>query len=456
MSFLGSMAKAVAKPFVTTGVTGLAAIEGAGRLIGGDVQGAEQRLREGYNVPGFGQITPVGATVQEGGFGTEAKRMIGTGAEIASFYGGGQAAKGLSLAKKLGMGVKEGALVGSVGGAGAAASEGDAGAGEIITGGLLGAGLGAAAGAVTPLVGAGSRKAGKAIQRAKEPLKTATEDAASVYREVLRPTAGEIKNIEIRKGKKIDDYYKIMADEGVPIERTADNKLDTLGGIEALDTKIEPLHESLTTILASKPNRSFNLLDVAEKAKKEIMDQKGLSATTKKGQIADVEEYINDEIVSRFGEDWQQTGNLPNVDAPTLNEIKQGLWREGYRADKPTAQATARKLGHLMKETIEDAFKGEQDVAGLNQRIADLIQAKTLLQNAQGRVVRGGALGNMAAGTVGSIVGSTLNVPVLGPIAGKIGGEAIQSFLTDPARLTAKAASRVSKAKAQQAKIPKK
>jgi hypothetical protein len=50
----------------------------------------------------------------------------------------------------------------------------------------------------------------KAARGAKiEPL---VKEATEGYRDILRPTQGEIKNIEIRGGKNIDDYYKLAAE----------------------------------------------------------------------------------------------------------------------------------------------------------------------------------------------------------------------------------------------------
>lgn len=280
----------------------------------------------------------------------------------------------------------------------------------------------------------------------------ATEEATEIYRSVLRPTAGEVKNIEIRKGKNIDDSYKLIAENDIPINKTPDNRLDTVESVATIESKIDPLEEELDTILASKPERSFNLQDFAEKAKAEIKAQKGISATAKKDQMNDIDEYIKNEIEDKFGENWESEGMLPNVTAKELNEIKRGLWKEGYRADKPTAQKSARKLGHIIKEEIETAFP---DVAesGVNQKIADFVQAKTLLENAHGRVVAGGQLGKGSARVIGAIAGATTKIPVVGSIVGEKAGEAIQQWATNPSRLTKSATSKIKKAKSKQAKF---
>ncbi len=145
--------EAVAQPFAKAGVQAYNLAEGTGKLLAGDVQGANQSLEKKRILPFVGETAPV-ITGNES-FGEQVKKTVGTGLDIGSTVAtGGEAGalkdlakQGLKQAIKKGavMGAKVGAAAGGVGSAGIAL-ESDKNAGEVIkdtatgavTGGLFG------------------------------------------------------------------------------------------------------------------------------------------------------------------------------------------------------------------------------------------------------------------------------------------------------------------------------
>lgn len=200
-----NLARSVAKPFVTAAVTAAAPIEATARLAMGDQAGADKRLTEGYNVPGFGQVKPVGADIgQEGGTAKELGRMLGTGAEIAATIGGGAAvgnvakegAKGAAK-EAVKMGVKQGAATGAAGGFGTGVQEEDASIiGTLVStagGAALGAAAGAAGGAIAPKL----TKAGRAAQ--------ATQKAEQEALDVISPkTTARVAQEALEEGRVVE------------------------------------------------------------------------------------------------------------------------------------------------------------------------------------------------------------------------------------------------------------
>lgn len=284
--------------------------------------------------------------------------------------------------------------------------------------------------------------AGRVISSVQKSPEKLAEEATSIYREILNPTAGEIKNIEIRKGANVDDYFKVAAEEGLPIKQKVDgdvSKLDTIEAVEALKPKIQQNQEFLNEALRSAPNKSFDLFDIAKRAKQSLRQ-----TTSNAKELADAENQVNKYINAEI----KRHGQF--VNAETLNNIKQGMWSVGYDQLRPTAKATARKIGSVARQTIEDAFPAE-NIRALNAKSGDYLTLQSLLENAHGRVVQGGKLGKYVGGVVGSAAGA--NIPLVGPIAGYMAGKKAMQILNDPKRLSKIASLKMSEA-VKKTKIP--
>lgn len=265
------------------------------------------------------------------------------------------------------------------------------------------------------------------------------DKATKAFRDVLRPTQGEIKNVEIRGGKNIDDFYKIAAQDKLPLKVTADKKLDTKDARIIVEAKLKQLNGDLDAKLEAIPNK-FDLSSIRAKAKSEI-EKRVKNSTDLKTALAEVDTFIDDEIARR--------GNI--VTAKGLNEVKQGMWAKGYEAMKPTSKKTARMIGHIAKEELEGALPGE--LKTINDATGKYATLVDLLRNAQGRVIKGGRLGmyfsQLMGGLVGGAVGSAIPIPGLGTaggaVAGQFAGKKFGQFLTSPERISASAGKTMAK-----------
>lgn len=285
-------------------------------------------------------------------------------------------------------------------------------------------------------VGQSAGKIGKTVAETTSKMKQKKMDKLSTqateeYRTMLRPNAGEIRNVEIRKGRKIDDYYQLAAEEQLPITQTADKKLDTLTAREKLKPRQEQLHEVINQELGGDNSKQFDLIKIANQAKNEL--RKTIKNDTEyKNAAADVDEQILDAINTR--------GRI--LTGQELNNFKQGMWSVGYNQLKPTSQSTARKIGHIAKEAIEKGYP-DSNIKQLNELSGKYATLNSLLENAQGRVVRGGRLGGYAARAIGAIAGSKL--PVVGPLIGQAVGGKVADFIYAPERASAIASSKAVK-----------
>lgn len=226
----------LARPFVKAGVTGAAAIQDAWNLANGNMN-AVSHTAEGYNVPGFGKVTPnkIGEDIKinkdaagnesmsGGGFGAETLKTIGTGAEIAPWLmGAGEftAAPKAFAAKGTLKALGREALVGAVGGATAGAGgelakttheeSGMDVAGRTLRGGLAGGAIGGALGVAVPAaigavkgLGGLARKGATAVSSAAErsagqaaditAIRTAAQEQAATLRKIAEGQSAQFK-----------------------------------------------------------------------------------------------------------------------------------------------------------------------------------------------------------------------------------------------------------------------
>lgn len=258
------------------------------------------------------------------------------------------------------------------------------------------------------------------------------DEATQIYREVLKPLKGDLNRVEVIGGKNIDHFYNLAAKEQLPISQV-DNKLNTLDAVELVDRKISMNASNLDDLLAQDKRNKFDLNAVRQQALKNI-DRREISADEYFTMKKDINDYINKE----------QARHGRYLNAQQMNDFKQGMWKIGYNQMKPTAKRSARQLGSVARQEIEKSFYGDDTVRILNQEMADYLTLKDLLENAHGRVVSGGALGQHVYGTLGAIAGS--KIPIAGPLAGNIIGRNISKAMIAPERMTKIAAQKMAQA----------
>jgi len=293
----------------------------------------------------------------------------------------------------------------------------------------------------TPLAIAGyASMAARPISRVASQARKATmgKQATNIMRDIIRPNAGEIKNIELR-GKDLRTPFKIAAEEGIQIGQ-ADGKLDTRGAIAQIAKRIDEQDATLTDVLkTSKSGKKYiDLKQVASEAKRAAR-QTNSNDTTYKQVAKDIDEYINDAIEAR----------ARYVSGADLNEIKRGMYSVGYNVNKPTSDKAARLIGKAARSRIEKLFP-EADISGINKKLGDYVTLQKLLESAHGRVIRGGRLGSYFAQTLGAGVGAAAGAPIpyAGPLAGAMAGRVAGKKLYEVANLP----SRLSKIAAKKAR----
>ncbi len=90
---------------------------------------------------------------------------------------------------------------------------------------------------------------------------------AETYRNILSPTPGDVRKIEIGSGRNIDDYYKLAAQEGLVIGKNSQGQIDTSAARKQLELKSQSINDSINQDLASNPSKQFNLNDIRSQAK---------------------------------------------------------------------------------------------------------------------------------------------------------------------------------------------
>jgi len=157
--FLASLAK----PFTKTAATGIGVVSSIGKLLGGDVAGAQEAITKERQFGILGGAKPLGAEIEPTDKPLEQIKkgvgeFVGTGLELGSFLvPGGVAGKAGQIGLKAALkgGAKVGALAGGLGAGGAAVAEGKP-AGQVLGEAALGTAAGGAFGAAIPAVGKGA------------------------------------------------------------------------------------------------------------------------------------------------------------------------------------------------------------------------------------------------------------------------------------------------------------
>lgn len=123
-------------------------------------------------------------------------------------------------------------------------------------------------------------------------------------------------------------------------------------------------------------------------------------------------------VQARFKDYKESYGD--EVDIAELNNIRKVANRDW----KPETQDTSRIVGDIARDYVYDAVPDEA-IKLLLQKQGELLAAKKYAEKINGSKVTGGRVGNYAMRTAGAILGSTVEkAPVVGPIAGMLGGEA--------------------------------
>ncbi len=334
-----SIIQGVASPFLHTATNVANFVDSTGKLLQGDVKGAQQAVKQTRDYGYFGKdVAPVGFG-QDGkvkNFGGFAGDVIGTGAEIASYAAplaagaGSKVVKGGEVLSNMTKNVakptiasfaKGGALAGSLGSAGASLREGKD-VGDVIKSGVTGGLLGGVLGGAVPAVGrgissiakAGKEGVGTAGRFASSQLTRLNPETAALARagkisnEALKTAPGDMANdLVSRVQNAFDDRFSKLRETGAEYEGIRNQGILQDGsGILAngVDRHTSGLPKFVTDTLQNK----FGIL----------VDDAGKLSTNQYSRVTDAD-------LSGIQKILDQYGKSPSLDANVVLNTRQAL-----------------------------------------------------------------------------------------------------------------------------------
>ncbi len=92
----------------------------------------------------------------------------------------------------------------------------------------------------------------------------------------------------------------------------------------------------------------------------------------------------------------------------------------------PELNDAYRMVGNASRELLYDLAPKTR---AMLQKEGEIISARNFADKLNNRIVKGGRLGNYFASTLGAVVGSSTDIPVVGPLIGALGGRAVSRRL---------------------------
>lgn len=300
----------------------------------------------------------------------------------------------------------------------------------------------------------GAQGTASTLQKSANITKQATQSIATNSKDAfatLRPTTADIateRASKIRKGFEEQNTRLKSADAAynkstivrklpdgtektiTPIDTFADNDIAPViesGSIQMGDYKtgsgalgkikeaVQKLDDEIDTQLVNTGKR-ITIQELEEQALKAVRDnddfrQSGTVASNEAKVKARFEDYRNS-----YGDD---------IDIAELNNIRKVANRDW----KPETQDTSRVIGDVARDYVHDAVP-DNAIKQLLQKQGELLAAKKYAEKINGSKVTGGRLGSYAMRTAGAVLGSTVEkAPVIGPVAGMLGGEAVARLM---------------------------
>ena len=282
-------------------------------------------------------------------------------------------------------------------------------------------------------VGKGAQIGGKATLNAVDDLRPTAEMIASERR--AKMTSGlEEQNTRLKSADKSFNKNTITRTDPktnkkvtiTPIDTFAkyniapviengsiqmgDYKLGT-GELGKIRTKVSDLDAEIDTKLKNSGEKISLAKMEARAIQNAVMNEDFQQAGTVSQNIARIEARFNDYQMT-YGDE---------LDIAEINNIRKTANKDW----NPDTQDVSRVVGDTAREYV---YKSSPDnaVKILLQQQGELLSAKKYAETINGTKVTGGRLGNYAMRTGGAIIGATIpNVPIVGPVIGMLGGEAL-------------------------------
>lgn len=286
---------------------------------------------------------------------------------------------------------------------------------------------------------------GKAAKAVGDVTKTAAKGAAQAAAPVTEKAALAIGD---RSLEKVTENYRTLFQSTKPLKNTFD--FVSSKGIDpaAILTQRRLLPEISNGRADFTP--AIDKLE-AEVAEKSTALDKGISKYPQTVEAERVKKLVSSQIASN--PEFKRQGRVPEMQAKAdkvidnyvtqegtnrfnisqLQSFKKGQYELSSRYRKAQDYGNAddhSAVAAALRQVIE---KNTPDLAvrDLNKQIGALEDTITLLERANGAVVKGGSLGTYVGEFLGAIVGSNVQagVPLVGPLLGALGGRYVASQL---------------------------
>jgi hypothetical protein len=180
------------------------------------------------------------------------------------------------------------------------------------------------------------------------------------------------------------------------------------GALGKLKENVDRIDDDIDGLL-TKHEKSVPLTTLKEKMIAAAKADPDLKRAGKVGSTVSKIDNIFADYAASYGSD---------LSVSEINAIRKVANRDFH----PDTMDTSRVLGDAAREVVYDAVP-DNAVRTLLREQGALLAAKKYAKTVDGTKAVGGRLGNYALRTVGAVVGSTTQLPVVGPVLGAIGGE---------------------------------
>lgn len=391
-------------------------------------------------------------------YAEDPKKALGQLVSDATVVYSGSAASGLS---KIAYPFIRGMLLPAVAGTeGAVLSAGSA-AGETLQKGgtfkeAIGAGLDAAPGgfafgaALSPLgagllLTKGEQAASKAskLQKAQQKIvakeEKVVQKADDLMRQATDVRSKRLNDFKESTGKTIS---KTMVDQQLGVKKTKNGYLDATELTDTALKRVKSYENIKKEAFKTRPEAIYDIDEVANSVIQKIDDQNSplyeFNPETAQSMKEDILSYVDA---------FRKRSGTSKVNVQQLDELKKGAWQTGYDQLRPTKKKAARIFGNEAKERIEKTFEKSEfgsAIKEINKNEGELLALVDAFdvkggKGLHGKVVRGGVLGKNFTQLLGGYIGSSIPVPVAGPIGGAYLTGKMVDYMLDPGRLTNKA-----------------
>lgn len=427
--FLRTLIEDPFKTLLATPADRLAEVVGRTGILGENIKTGYEQMSDTSQGRTFGGITvePQKAFGQGGG-----KQILGETAKTASYlYGGGAGTQAVKTGLKgeILSGALQGAKVGAVGGGlstfGEAVQNAENSPSDVAYKTLFGTSFGGLTGGI---LGATVPIVVKSVQGVKSftDINKLEEKLYTQNKEILKPTSSELTDWTNKKVDPLKTFTKEFGPEAIP---TAGDKLQLDDLIAQTEARYKAGSEGFNTILRNSPE-TVSLKEVYQKGLSDI-EKSGLVPSAKEKAI----ERLRNESQAIFDEAQNKGVLLGNENVPAwyADNLKDRFWgaTKNFGSEEASVtNAVNKSLGFGFKEGIESVIK-DVNVKNYNKQLQELIYLKDFLESKNGKVPgSGGKMARYVARIVGGTAG-TGGGPV-GSVVGSITADKIAQAMINP------------------------